>query len=433
MQRLTHGISLVSLVMLLMFKVSYGQPTQTPGTWKNVTDPAMVMTGSWVNGPIAVLVDPVRPMDMYVNVDWDGTWRSTDYGFTWKKASTGQNGNVQTNGAAVYAAIDMNPQRDPATSPTIYLALFQAGGIWKSTNFGVDWTNVWNNNIFLEDGVTNIFSDVGSDMSGVMITDSLGPNHLLAYLHGYWGSGNNNGVFESTNGGGKWVVHKSQTFNFTAHADVLFPIDSSTWCVSHGYPGDVYRTTNAGASWSIVQPGTFFGRTYCIDRGIFYEAQCPSQGIYKSANKGATWTKLAIPGYVNQVTATGAYLYAVLGMGGAQAELYRASKTADAVWTKVQVDMAGMAGDYPGVASTFDGKNWIIISGKANPGGLWRYVEPAAATPVSSKAMSADENTKNTGVLHSAVSLMNGSPRVVLFGKPMGTNKFYDINGKMLK
>jgi hypothetical protein len=398
MNHVKNILPAVAVFIMTTLSALHGQPSQTPGTWKNVSDPVMVMSGSWVNGPIAVLVDRVRQSDIYVNVDWDGTWKSTDYGFTWKKVSTGQGGSVQNGGCAVYAAIDMNPKRDLATSPTIYLALFQAGGIWKSTNGGVDWVNTWNNNIFLEDGVTNISTDVGSDMSGVMITDSTGPNHLLAYLHGYWGTGGNNGVFESTDGGGKWVVHKSQTFNFTAHADVLFPIDSATWCVAHGYPGDVYRTTNSGASWSIVENGNFFGRIYCQVGSTFYAAGSPSTGVFKSSNKGATWTHLSAPGFTGQITATANYIYSLSGQDGAVPELYRAPVGNDASWTKVSVDMTGMQCGHPGVATTFDGTHSIIISGQRNSG-VWRYVEPAVGTEVDNQKALTSNNQSSPKVI----------------------------------
>ena len=44
----------------------------------------------------------------------------------------------------------------------------------------------------------------------------------------------NNGMFESKDGGGKWIVHKAATFNFQPHSDILFPFDATTWMVTHG-------------------------------------------------------------------------------------------------------------------------------------------------------------------------------------------------------
>ena len=51
------------------------------------------------------------------------------------------------------------------------------------------------------------------------------------------------------NGGGKWIVHKSATFNFQPHNDVLFALDAKTWLVTPGdITKDMYRTTDGAAS-----------------------------------------------------------------------------------------------------------------------------------------------------------------------------------------
>jgi hypothetical protein len=64
---------------------------QVPGTWQNVTASGMKMSGDFINGPMTVLTDQAKPSDIYVNVGHDGTWKSTDFGVTYTKVSTGIN------------------------------------------------------------------------------------------------------------------------------------------------------------------------------------------------------------------------------------------------------------------------------------------------------------------------------------------------------
>jgi photosystem II stability/assembly factor-like uncharacterized protein len=347
--------------------------TQAPGTWKNVTDPAMKLPDDF-HGPITVGVDVVRPNDIYVHAMADGTWKSTDCGMTWKKVSTGMNGDRQDSGRQWFATIDRNPNRDAATAPTIYVTQgYGANGIWKSTNGGVDWTDVFSSNVFAEDGVTNISKDVGNDMSGVFLVDSSGPNHLIAYLHSYGGTLGNNGVFESKDGGGKWVVHKAATFNFQPHSDILFPYDTMTWMVAHG--DAVYRTTDGAATWKL-NPGKGninLGRSYIIVGTTMYAGTDYAGGVFKSTDQGLSWTNLNAPGNrISWVAATKTKLYASNDRD--TPHVYHASLDSDKVW--VDDGAPGMihgGANTPGVI--FDGANYVIISA-AERGGVWRYVEP---------------------------------------------------------
>src|SRR5262249_36968197 len=134
----------------------------------------------------SIVSDAVRPGDTYVHVDHFGAWRSTDCGMTFKKVSVG---GMATGTGAWSAAIDRNPRRDPNTAPALYVTQGAGGplGLWKSLDGGVHWNNVFTNNVFLEDGVTNISSDVGGDIAQVHVVDDLDPNHVIVCLHGYSG------------------------------------------------------------------------------------------------------------------------------------------------------------------------------------------------------------------------------------------------------
>lgn len=357
-----------------------GCPTsQAPGTWQNITAPTMKMTGDYINGPITVGVDVVRPSDVYVNVQQDGTWKSSDCGLTWKKMTAGTSGDAQNSGRQWYSAIDQNPKRDPMTPPTMYvIAGYGALGIWKSTNGGVDWTSVWNDNVFAPDGVTNISKDVGSDLTGVMLVDASGPNHLIAFLHGYFGTSDNNGVFESTDGGAKWMVHKSSLFAFQPHADVLFAVDTSTWIVSHGtvYPNTVaYRTTDSGGTWNLAtgSTGSSMGRSHFVTGSTIYAGTDFIGGLYKSPDRGASWSKLAAGNQTSWAVATKTQVYSSSGRDNPH--IWHAALANDAVWADDgnPTGMKSGGSQTPGVI--FDGEHYVLIVAQ-EMGGLWRYVEP---------------------------------------------------------
>ena len=106
----------------------YSYAAQAPGTWVNVMAPTMRNTGdAYYNGPVTVLKDPAKPADVYANVAKDGTWKSTDYGVTWTKVSTGVNGDQQDQSSQSSAIIDPNPNRNPSTPPTIMVNQFGGG------------------------------------------------------------------------------------------------------------------------------------------------------------------------------------------------------------------------------------------------------------------------------------------------------------------
>ncbi len=351
---------------------------QAPGTWMNVTPP-QIDPGALFVGVESVLADPVRRGDIYANIERRGTWKSTDYGLTWTKVNTGRNAASLDTGAAWYAAIDLNPCRDPSTPPTLYVVQgYGAGGIWKSVDGGVDWINVWKDNVYAPDGVTNIFADVGSDIHSIQIVDPLDRDHLIASLHSYWGSGNNNGVFETTDGGGKWIVHKSRTFNFQPHNDVVFAVDAKTWIVT---PGDItrnmQRTTDGGATWNPIgrPPERSIGRNAVIVGSTIYAGTDYAGSVYKSIDRGASWTSLRSGGKTSWVAATATTLYAGSGYGyaAAAAHVLHAPLSNDTAWVRETPGGLMQNGSY--AVTTFDGSHYILIAAEQRSG-IWRYVEP---------------------------------------------------------
>jgi len=412
----------------IFFIAVSGQTTQMPGTWKNVTPAGLDLSGAPM-GASTVCHDVARPSDVYMFVQYNGVWRSTDYGVSWLKASTGANINRLQEGCPWYSAIDANPSRDPSTPPALYATSgYGAMGVWKSTDGGVNWFDVWTTNIYAPDGVTNISADVSRDIAALLMASSTNPNRLILSMHSYSGTGGNNGIFETVDGGGKWIVHKAQQFQFQPHSDDLGLFDSVTWVVSKGIGSagtDVFRTTNAGASWQNAtgQLAKSLGARMARAGNVWYSSTKSADALYKTSDKGVTWVKTSCPGFrVTWVAATATKVYCGAGYDfDPQPEIYSAALSNDSVWQMEKVST--MSGSGEDACVTFDGVHYIII-GAFHKAGFWRYVEPASAT----SALPAQSAMQRTMTRFMAPRIQTGTTGCRIAGK---TGTFFDVKGRI--
>jgi hypothetical protein len=362
--------------------------TTAGGTWTNVTPPGFNSNPNYPRsgdnyGFQQVLVDPVRPSDLYVFTNYQGVWKSTDYGVNWTMVSTGANSNMISGGRSWAAAIDSNRSRNPATPPTLYT---QAGystagkmGIWKSTDGGVNWTDAWTT-VYAANGSTNITAQVGTDMQGLTIDPNNG-QHLLTVNHGN-SQGYNHHFFESTNGGQTWI-HRGDPCTGT-HCSLNF-VTSTTWIATaegwgSGSKG-TFVTTNSGASWTNVGQ---FGKAHGNVQTIFLDANgtlylAAMEGIYRATSPYLSFTRVDST-FTQSVIGTPNFLYASFGwasLGNVDAALRRAPATAGSPWSSTYTSKpSAMTNGAMGAAVTYNASigKYIIVTGNWL-GGLWRYVE----------------------------------------------------------
>jgi photosystem II stability/assembly factor-like uncharacterized protein len=170
-------------------------------------------------------VAPHDPNILYVGVD-SSVARSVDGGHTWTKSQVALK---QVPGACCVSAIAVNPQN----SNIVYAGTFDdwdgGTGVWKSTDGGVNWVN-----LVPRGGVISIIMDPGN------------PN--IIYVNG--------GAWTSMDGGQTWTIKSVGGVGAGAGCDLLAidPHNSSIlYCGDYGT--NVFRSVDAGASWTEAGPG----------------------------------------------------------------------------------------------------------------------------------------------------------------------------------
>jgi hypothetical protein len=344
-----------------------------PGVWENVTPAGISLDqqnpgGGDNYGVQDVLADPARPSDLYAFVCYQGVWRSTDYGMTWTQV------NSEVNWGKPWGeAIDPNPNRDPNTPPTLYAGGSNPIGFFKSTDYGENWT------------VTELPTEFGDYRYQQVYSIDVNPydvDHVLVAFH------EAPDMAESTDGGATWVKHDTPGGDGSSYYPFFINTGNAettheTWLTIPQQNGDAraLRTTDGGANWTdLDQFQHHHGSAQIFDAGagtLYVAAMSPS-GIHKSTDYGVTWDMLTDKSD-GVVTATPNYLYGSVGMGWGKEgdpldpKLVTAPRDGDATWT-VTPTPEGMVDGAKRMAVTFDGTHWVVVAG-AWHAGIWRYVE----------------------------------------------------------
>jgi photosystem II stability/assembly factor-like uncharacterized protein len=202
-------------------------------------------------------------------------------------------------------------------NPAVFYVGFATSGVWKSTNYGVT--------------LSPVFDDQPCQSIGAL---AVAPsNSEIVYAGTGEGNDRNSsgwglGVFKSTDGGGKWTaagLKDSRTIRrlvvHPTNPDIVFAAAGGSLWADGGERG-LYRTTDGGKSWQLVlgAPAPHQAITGCADvvmdpanPDVLYAALYARQrkpwaflygvgatkdgadvgGIFKSTDGGTTWKKLA--------------------------------------------------------------------------------------------------------------------------------------------
>jgi len=256
-----------------------------------------------VGGRITSLVlHPTNPKIIYAGAATGGVWKSTDGGVTWTNVF---------NGSASIGSLILSP----ANPEIVYvgtgegnpggIAIYPGNGIWRSTNGGQSWINL---------GLTN------SGQIGKLAIHPSSPNRIFAAALGrYRSRTQDRGVYRSVDSGATWqrVLFLNDT---TGACEVL--VDPSnqnriyaamwnryrpiTYSIIGGVNSGLWVSTDAGDSWAQATNGF---PSNDANLGRVSLAIAPSQpstvyalasngtgvrGVYKSTDSGNSWTQVLV-------------------------------------------------------------------------------------------------------------------------------------------
>ncbi len=222
-------------------------------------------------GTNAVAIDPNDTATVYLGTSSLGMYKSTDCGASWVHINTGRYGEEIDKGRSWSLVVD------PVDSQVIYTtAGYGMGDVFKSTDGGVNWEPM-------------LTPDVREALAGGFVekitidpTDHL---HLLASPHGpcVKDGAEYACLAESKDGGETWTLTNSA--QQWSEGDGQTMINATTWFFGNQF-GGIWRTTNAGATWTSVYTGNADGDVYTASDGSFYS--CALNTILHSAD-GISW------------------------------------------------------------------------------------------------------------------------------------------------
>jgi hypothetical protein len=339
--------------------VSGSCPNLLPtGEWRRISPPASDYTTSTTSTrpdgfpyqTDAFALRPDDPRTLYVGVNSGGLFRSTDCGTSWELISTGRSAKAMSSGAPWSIAID------PVTPDVMYVVQgYGAGGLWKTTNAGLDWDQVFSK------AVLDAFP-YGGQTDSIAI-DPTDHQHLVAESHGA------NNLAESTDAGATWKLISAPAWGENSSLAIL---DKKTWIFCDFFNG-LYRTSDQGASFQNVTPNGagavscnyYTPSVYRSASGTYYLAA--GNGVIQSADT-ITWSLIPNSGGRHTtVVGTGEDLIA-----GDQWSLnyFIAKESAPTMWKPLPGPSGGPSGQGASFMA-YDATHHLLYSSNFN-GGLWQ-------------------------------------------------------------
>jgi len=244
------------------------------------------------------LVSPVKNWNEWNNYKQQNNFyskfaKTTTNSSNWKF----QGPDTSAYGSFGYGLGRINTMAFHPTSTTTFWIGSDGGGAWKTTNNGVTWTSMTDNLPNLS--VSDIdFNPLNANTVYMCTGDRDG--------HEYYGVG----VLRSYNGGATWGttgLNWSDSQLLVANCLIINPQDTNVIIV--GASDGIYRSTNAGNSFTKVATGNFKQVLYnAADTNTVYATKfydrytaIPAQ-IFRSTDGGKNWTQVSSFSKVCRVT-----------------------------------------------------------------------------------------------------------------------------------
>jgi hypothetical protein len=200
-------------------------------------------------------------------------YKSLDGGITWPLALSSA-----TTGGGNIVALAVN-------ASNVFANAMPQADIWRSTNAGGAWTRILD--------VTGF----GESFSGSLTLDPVNPTTMYAADFILPGKTSTDSlVIKSTNGGTNWALTPQGPPGDEIHAYALAIDPTNTSIIYGGGSGspNTFKSVNGGASWTNIPIAGAVGGVYSIavdptSPSTVY-ATTRDAGVFKSFDRGATWT-----------------------------------------------------------------------------------------------------------------------------------------------
>jgi len=289
--------SIVAAIVFLLSATSSGQ--------QSGLDPSLYsglhwrMIGPFRGGRVdAVSGVPGRPYEFYFGHVNGGVWKTINAGRTWVPvfdgqpvASIGALAVAQTNPDVVYVGTGESTLRDSNG---------YGNGVYKSTDAGKTWTHL---------GL-----DLTHHIGRVAIDPKNADVAYVAAIGDLYAATADRGLYKTTDGGKTWTKSLFKDNNTGAVDVAIDPANSRvvyaslwatrrtpwyTYAPSNSPGGGIYKSTDAGATWTQLKnglPSEGIGRSGLAiapsnPRRVYAVIDAKEGGLYRSDDAGATWVK----------------------------------------------------------------------------------------------------------------------------------------------
>ncbi len=346
--------------------------------------------GPWGGNLKTIIADPADGNRMIVAAglsmarEAGGVWVSTDGGVNWSDTSL--------RGIVVYAAV-----ASPSEPGVFYAGVYD--GFYRSTDSGATWTRislaaslVIGCGVKVDDG--NIVIAGLSSGAGIRRSVDRGVTWNTCGINSYFMKGLGTSptapdrmylamsgaptfCYRSDDAGLTWTASAPAGDGWGLWVD---PLNVDHVFASTG--GGVYRTLDGGANWTLVLPGTCFANCSVKD-GVVYApitGSGPSgPGVYESNDDGATWTFCSTGIVANYFQCSGASATGVLA--GHYGGVYRSTAPFGA-WS---VSQTGINNAYVRTVAYYADRHELWAA--TDQSGLWRSMDGGATWELKSTGL----------------------------------------------
>jgi photosystem II stability/assembly factor-like uncharacterized protein len=236
-----------------------------------------------------------NPDVYYMGTVAGGVWKTTNAGLNWTPLT--DTTDIRSIGAIAVAPSDANIIYAGTGESCIRGDISDGDGMWKSMDAGKTWTHIG-----LED--TRHISRIMVDPHDANIV-------LVAAMGHAFGPNNERGVFRSTDGGKSWTKtlfkdDKTGVIDLSMDPEnpriifaAMYQFIRRPWNFESGGPGSgIYRSTDGGITWTQITghglPSGILGRIGISVSGadgnrVYAIIEAARGGVYRSENGGDSW------------------------------------------------------------------------------------------------------------------------------------------------